>query len=111
VKMEARHSLPGPRYLLCQFTMTALLAVVVWISSSQIAGAFERNFVLWHRAACLRLCCRLKMASSLRCDFIGRVGIGTANWVDHMTQIGFANNLFSESICAIGKLEPFVKVL
>lgn len=75
---------------------------MIWISSSQVAGAFQRNFILWYPAAGLSLCCRLRPESSLLRYLIGRVGIGTANWIDHMTQIGLAKDIFSEWIGAIG---------
>jgi len=78
------------------------MAVVVWISSSQIAGTFQRNFVLWCRAAGLSFCCRLRLASSLLRDFVGRVGIGAAIELTIMTQIGLAKDIFSELICANG---------
>ena len=65
--------------VVCPYTAGVLMAVVVWISSSQIAGTFQRNFVLWCRAAGLSFCCRLRLASSLLRDFVGRVGIGAAN--------------------------------
>ena len=55
------------------------MPVMIWVSSSQVAGAFQGNFVLWYRAACLRLCRRLRLPGSLLCDLVGGVGIGAAN--------------------------------
>jgi hypothetical protein len=78
MEMEARHNLPAPSKAV-QFAAPALFAVVVWISGSQISGAFQCNFVLRYRAACLSLCSRLRLASSLLGDFVSKVGIGAAN--------------------------------
>jgi hypothetical protein len=57
----------------------SLFAVVVWISSSLVASAFQCHFVLWHRPACRSLCRGLRLASSLLSDLVGGVGIGAAN--------------------------------
>jgi len=73
----------------------ALFSVAIRVASTLVASTVQGNFVRLDGTTRRSLCWKLG-ASGLLCDFVGGMGGGVANWINHAMNIGIVWKFFKQ---------------